>query len=361
MSLIAYGMSLAHQEVFIEEDITIPKGTSALREEQFRDKNLQSYNAMLDQRGIPSYGIYRGEDKNGNPVYRSVRSMEPFSSFVGLGVDFYKIFNDPDLYGTEQESDAYTVFVGVASALGNSVQNKSFTQTIDRTFDVLQGDVSAESFGKSFASSFVPAIFRQLGDLTDPVSRQALTLTDTLARTIPGVRLLSPPKLDLNGEPRKRITAFVIPFIKTTVKKDEFTALEKKEWMVLGRAPKLPTNKISTNFEVGQLEIKDKYLLHEIHKEFAKSYKKNMELFTRIDYLYNHNKKRWIESNYTDIEARDIAIARVDVKVDELRKMVISRMYYSPSKYKHALKLKKLINKKKELKSDKTKRKVGIN
>ena len=86
-----------------------------------------------------------------------------------------------------------------------------------------------------------------------------------------------------------------------------------------------------------------------------------MELFTRIDYLYNHNKKRWIESNYTDIEARDIAIARVDVKVDELRKMVISRMYYSPSKYKHALKLKKLINKKKELKSDKTKRKVGIN
>jgi hypothetical protein len=286
--------------------------------------------------------------------------MEPFSSFVGIGVDAYKIFNDPDLYGTEQEADAFKVLVGVSSALSNSLQNKSFTQTVDRTFDLLQGDVNMKSFGKSFASSFVPAIVRQLGDLTDPVSRQALTLWDTFARTIPGVRLSSPPKLDLNGDPRKRITAFVIPFIKTIVKKDEFTNLEKKEWMVLGRAPKMPTDKISTNFGIGQIEIKDKYLLHEIHLEFAKSYKKNMEMFTRIDFIYKHNKKRWIESNYTDIEARDIAIARVDVKVDELRRNAISRMFYNPSKYKHALKLKKLINKKKEIKSEKANRKVGI-
>jgi len=360
MTAIAIGSYLASEEVIIEEDVTVPKGTSALREEQFRDKNLQSYNTMLDQRGIPSYAVYTGEDKNGNPTYRSIRSLEPFSSFVGIGVDFYKIFNDPDLYGTEQEADAYKVFVGVATALGNSIQNKSFTQTVDRTFDLLQGDVNMENFAKGFATSFIPAIVRQIGDLEDPVSRQALTLWDTFARTVPGVRKLSPPKLDLNGDPRVRTTTVINPFKKTTVKRDEFTNLEKNEWMVLGRAPKLPSNKISTNFGVGQIEIKDKYLLHEIHQEFAKSYKKNMELFTKVDYLYKLNKKRWIESNYTDIESRDIAMARVNVKVDELRKAVIQNMFYQPNKYKYGIKLKKLINEKREKKANKQKRKVGL-
>ena len=360
MTAIAIGSYLASEEVIIEEDVTVPKGTSALREEQFRDKNLQSYNTMLDQRGIPSYAVYTGEDKNGNPTYRSIRSLEPFSSFVGIGVDFYKIFNDPDLYGTEQEADAYKVFVGVATALGNSIQNKSFTQTVDRTFDLLQGDVNMENFAKGFATSFIPAIVRQIGDLEDPVSRQALTLWDTFARTVPGVRKLSPPKLDLNGDPRVRTTTVINPFKKTTVKRDEFTNLEKNEWMVLGRAPKLPSNKISTNFGVGQIEIKDKYLLHEIHQEFAKSYKKNMELFTKIDYLYKLHKKRWIESNYTDIESRDIAMARVNVKVDELRKAVIQNMFYQPNKYKYGIKLKKLINEKREKKANKQKRKVGL-
>mgnify|MGYP001182433500 CR=1 FL=1 len=208
------------------------------------------------------------------------------------------------------------------------------------------------------------AIFRAFGcpftDLTDPVSRQALTLWDAFARTVPGVRKLSPPKLDLNGDPRVRTTTVINPFKKTTVKTDEFTNLEKNEWMVLGRAPKLPSNKISTNFGVGQIEITDKYLLHEIHQEFAKSYKKNMELFTKIDYLYKLHKKRWIESNYTDIESRDIAMARVNVKVDELRKAVIQNMYYQPNKYKYGIKLKKLINEKREKKSNKQKRKVGL-
>jgi len=363
--LLFYGMYMASQEVIIEDDdgakIELPKATSNLRPDQFGDKNIRGYNEILTDRGVTSYSLYRGNDENGNPKYRSVRGLEPFSSIFGLGVDLHNIWADPDLYGSDYEAEAMEVTMGVISALANSVSNKSFTQTIDSTFDVLQGDINLENFGTKMATSFVPAIIRQIGDLQDPVSRQALTLLDEFARRVPYVRKSSPPKYDLEGNIRPRYVSAVSPIPIQKVDKKSFSKLFKNEWSVFGRAPEVMTNKIRTNFGIGELEIKDKFLLDEVHKNFIKEYKTYMELLLSGNFLYQQNKQRWIESNYTDIEARDFAMAEVNNIVSDMRARVIDMMYWMPMNYEHGLKLKKLIDEKQTRKRDKKNRRMGIN
>lgn len=357
-SLIAMSAMWASMGYTQEDGTYLPNLTPGILKEQWTDKKDIAYKTMLRDKGMPEYGFLTIKD--GEPHYTNIRGLEPFSSFIGVGVDFYNIMANPDLITDEDEATAIDYLMGVGFALANSMRNKTFMTSLDRTITLVNSPMSyGERAVNNFISSFTPAIIRQMGDLNDPVSRQALTTWDSFVRTLPGVRTSLPPKKDINGEERPRITNVVNPFVTTEVK--PFTNLEKNHWRVFKKHPTFPDNKVSTNFGIGTIEIKDADLLDMIHREYAVDYHKYMELYLSMDWAYKQARQRWIDSNYTDIESRDEAMTTAQKYVNQLRKQTITRIYYNPMKYgEEGKKLRELIDKKKDKKNKANLKKLGL-
>ena len=102
----------------------------------------------------------------------------------------------------------------------------------------------------------------------------------------------------------------------------------QKEWLLLGGGPTLPKPQFTVEgVSIDLRELEDGGdIFYEIQKAYAKDYNLIMERFLKSGSAkakhYRRNKKRWIDSNGTDQEARDRALRIVQDFVNERREAV---------------------------------------
>jgi|21_taG_2_1085346.scaffolds.fasta_scaffold07510_1 hypothetical protein len=337
--LMFVGYQLA-DNVYVDEDGTeYPRMTGGTLKSEYSEKGKIVRNTKRVA-NIPDYS-YLVIGKDGSKKYVPYRGFEPFSSWMMIGKDFHKILNDPELI--DDEDTITQRFWGGVLALENAILNKTFAQGADTFIKVaFEPERYGENWLYQMASSFTPAVIKQMAKIVDPVLRQHMDIIDKINTGIPWLSDTVNPYLDLHGREMKQSkigwSSFFNPFASKPFAPEQLTNLQK-DWFLFGAGPSLVKPRYSfdgVNFNFTKMDNgKDMYLF--LQKEFAKDYNIFIEPRLKADRKYQVNKQRFIDSGKTDLEARDTCIGIASRQVNARRRLVFKRILARPRNYKYGV------------------------
>jgi len=144
--------------------------------------------------GIQPYSIKVGDK------YYGFNRMDPLGIFLGLSADISEISGQVD--------DATMGDLTSASvmAISRNLVSKSYLSGVINLLEaVTDPDRYGDQFVKGFASSFVPmsALSGTIRRETDPLMREAWSVTDAIKNKLPGYSDELPPKVNIFGEDMK--------------------------------------------------------------------------------------------------------------------------------------------------------------
>ena len=323
-------MNFAQEKITLDDGTQVERFTPGILKSEWKDQDKRVLRNVDRASGKPEYSIAFVND-DGEVEYMPMRGIEPFSSWLMLGADLSKILNHPELFKGE-DGDATDLFFASVMAMQNAMTNKTFATGFDTFFKVA---FEPERYGKRWIEQlmlgFTPNVLKQAGKATDPVMRQTLSLFDQFKRGFPWLREGLNPYMDLHGTPLKEWNSgwnsFWNPLAMVKYDPKKITNLQK-EWLLLGGGPTLPKPQFTVEgVSIDLRELEDGGdIFYEIQKAYAKDYNLMMERFLKSGSAkakhYRRNKKRWIDSNGTDQEARDRALRIVQDFVNERREAV---------------------------------------
>lgn len=140
--------------------------------------------------------------------YHSYARIEPIASIVGATADAMEIGTyalDADNPLADEDQRMNTILASIVGATMNNTLNKTFMKGLSDFVDMANNpQEQALSWSRQFGGAFLPysAAWRTVRNIQDPVLRDARTLVDTWANTLPGYSEDLPPKRFLFGEVR---------------------------------------------------------------------------------------------------------------------------------------------------------------
>jgi len=326
--LMGWAFALAQDKVIVD-DVELPGLEGGATKKTFRDKNKYEAKKIQDKTGIKSYSI-RVKNDDGSYSYRSLQGLEPFSSWLGISADVVKILNTPEYFTDEEREKA---LVALAFATMNSLTSKTFATGISDMFNTLANpDENLVDTLERIALGFVPNVLVQTARVNDDFERQAYTFIDKLMKRVPGLRENLPAKRTLHGTKiPEQNTNIIFPSQKYEARTGEATNLEKK-WLVLGGGPEGMNNII--NFQGGTFKLKDPKEIDFLWRVYASYYNQETESQLKRNSVFNGAYDAWIDSDYTDTEARDEAIKEANsLVVLKLRKKALAEIYMRPHSF----------------------------
>ena len=345
-SAIFMSMMFAQQKITLDDGTQVDRFTPGVLKGEWRNKEKRVLRNIARRSKQPEYSIGFVND-DGQVEYMPMRGIEPFSSWLMIGADLAKIYNNPELFSNDQNDTS--LFWASVMAMQNAMTNKTFATGFDQFMKVA---FEPERYGKRWIEQlmlgFTPNIIKQSAKASDPVMRQTLGLFDKFKRGFPWLREGLNPYMDLHGNPLEEWnsgwTSFWNPLAMVEYQPEKITNLQK-EWLLLGGGPTLPTPQF-TIMEVA-IDLRDLEsggdIFHEMQKAYAKDYNLMMERYLKSGnpkaQQYRRNKKRWIDSKGTDLEARDRALRIVQDFVNERRELVRKAYMLKGKNNKYGFKL----------------------
>jgi len=348
-SLMIFGsMWFADSQFTTDDGQVVDRFTAGNLKSEWRDSDKRVLRNIDRRQNRPEYSIAVVND-DGKVEYVPIRGMEPFSSWIMIGLDLRKIMNNPEIY-SDNEDAVTKVLISATMAMQNALINKTFATGADQFFKVaFEPERYGKDWFKQMMLGFVPNALKQMGKINDPVLRQTMTLLEDLKKGIPFMRSSLNPYMDLHGneleEWQSGGESFWNPIASKEFKPERLTNLQK-EWQMLGAGPNLPKPYFSyegVNIDLREME-KGPEIYHELQLAFAKDYNIHIEKWMRGNSAsakyYRRNVNRFKESNGQDLEARDRAVSIVNDLVQKRRKGVI-KMYIGAfaKNYKHGFDL----------------------
>ena len=303
---------------------------------QWKDNKRVARNADILEYA-PEYSVLRF-DGEGKPYYMPIRGLEPFSSWLMLGMDLHKITTSPEIYA-DNEDDVMQLMLASALAIENSVLNKTFASGADQFIKaIFEPERYGEKYIQNLVASFVPNIFRSGAKVADPTMRQAMDLKDKIFMSIPGLKDNLIPRMDLHGrelkEGKEGFRQMWSPFASKSFTPENLTNLQK-DWKLFGGGPTLVKPKFQYNGVTIDFYKEDDggdlYVF--LQKYYAKNYNRIIERKLRSDGDYRMNKKRFVLSNKTDLNARNRCIELAQGYVRKLRNADLKKLLANPRRY----------------------------
>jgi hypothetical protein len=147
---------------------------------------------VLKQTGWQPYSLRIGD------TYFSYQNLDPLSIHLGLAADIADLAKHVVI----QDKELNKLGAMAVTALSRDLLQKLSFRGVA---GLVQAVTEPENYGPKFISqmvgSAVPAAIAQVGQMEDPVTREARTIIDALKARIPLLREELPPRRDLWGEP----------------------------------------------------------------------------------------------------------------------------------------------------------------
>ena len=127
----------------------------------------------------------------------SYRRTDPFGMMLGLAADYVQFSNQMD----KQDPELEQLAIAMVSAAATGVLTPSMMKGVGDFLDAFaDGDPTAiEKWSRQMASSFIPSAVGAMS--TDEYLREAQTLSEAMARKVPGWSQTLDPRFDMFGEP----------------------------------------------------------------------------------------------------------------------------------------------------------------
>jgi hypothetical protein len=126
-------------------------------------------------------GIQPNSVRIGDQTY-AIRSLGPWSELVGMAANFADVMRVSDF---EEDAEFEDVFSTAALAVGQQAVNATYMRGASDLVTLLSPDsdpYEAKKFFSNLASSVVPGAVGYVARATDPVQREAFSMTEALRR-----------------------------------------------------------------------------------------------------------------------------------------------------------------------------------
>lgn len=182
---------------------------------------------ILEASGWQPYSFRFEDPVTGEITYQSYARAEPFSYLLGATADTVELMSYLD-YDDEMKSEqeqTNNVIAAITAGVANNTMSKTFMQGV-ADFSEAMSDPQryASNYLQRTGMALLPysSFRRQIGQIQDPIVREAWTMADKARATsgIPGFSEDAPPKRDIFGEPVQykggSLVGIMSPFPDTT-------------------------------------------------------------------------------------------------------------------------------------------------
>ncbi|MCE4224911.1 hypothetical protein HCU64_14200 [Methylobacterium sp. C25] len=157
-------------------------------------------NAELKATGWQPYSFVTA-NADGSKTYVNFGRYDPIAMPFGIVADIVDILSR-DQDGDGQGERAVQAASGLVIALAKQMGQKSYLTSLHDTLDaIMDPDKNASKVIGSMAANFVPGASALRFYSPDPYLREARTIVDKIAATVPGLAEKLPPKRDVFGDP----------------------------------------------------------------------------------------------------------------------------------------------------------------